>query len=445
MSLKVWLPLDGSLENQGASAYQAVGTDLTVDNSGKVGKCYSFNGTSSKIVIANFSIGNNWSYGAWVYSPTSSRGWEGIIILNNNGGDADMQLGFYTYPTGNRIQNTANGQYNSTISMTYGQWNHLFATFDGSNLKTYINGVLVNTKTITNSQLVRANLTIGARCRGSSYDCFFSGKINDVRIYDHCLSAAEVREISQGLILHYKLDDMSRGIQDSSGYNHNGTIIGTATLTSSPRYSFGIAMNNTSTANRIDAISLPSEVQTISLWVKGNKATSQVYFADKNSGLEFGTYSSLGVTNLTSKPLYNLDNFITNEWNHIVVIKDSTNNKLYVNGIAATTSSSNDYYTHNGGLYLFNRNVNNNYACNGAISDFRAYVTTLDADAIHQLYEVGAKIDNKQNLHTFELIENQSSIKVTKRGQVKCDDLTEATTTKFYKSKDINTNNLIEL
>ena len=119
MGLLVWLPLTGNLENQGVSAYQAVGTDLTVDNSGKIGKCYSFNGTSSKITIANFSIGNNWSYGAWIYSPTSSRGWEGVIILNTSGGDADMLLGFYTHPTCNNIQSTAYGQYNSGISMTY--------------------------------------------------------------------------------------------------------------------------------------------------------------------------------------------------------------------------------------------------------------------------------------------------------------------------------------
>lgn len=139
-----------------------------------------------------------------------------------------MQLGFYTYPTGNRIQSTANGQYNSGISMTYGQWNHLFATFDGSSLKTYINGTLVNTKAITNAQLVRANLTIGARCRGSSYDCFFSGKINDVRIYDHCLSAAEVHEISQGLVLHYKLDGGINGNENFILASHKITSGGDA-------------------------------------------------------------------------------------------------------------------------------------------------------------------------------------------------------------------------
>lgn len=39
-------------------------------------------------------------------------------------------------------------------------------------------------------------------------------------------------------MLHYKLDDITNGIIDSSGYGHNGTITGTLALSSdTPRYS----------------------------------------------------------------------------------------------------------------------------------------------------------------------------------------------------------------
>ena len=235
MSLVVWLPLDGDLRNLGISNVEVTNNGAIVDNSGKIGKCYSFDGTDDKIIISNFSIENTWSYGFWIYSAISNRGWESVLALNTNGGDSDYQLGMYTFPTGNRIQNTANGQYNSHITFTYGQWNHFLGTFDGSLLKTYLNGVLVDTKTITNNLLNRTNLTIGARCRGNHYDCYFQGKLNDVRIYDHCLSAAEVHEIAQGLVLHYKLDGNGFGNR-----NYLKTIISSGLQVQDCNYNYDI-------------------------------------------------------------------------------------------------------------------------------------------------------------------------------------------------------------
>jgi hypothetical protein len=35
--------------------------------------------------------------------------------------------------------------------------------------------------------------------------------MNDFRLYDHTLSAAEAAEIAKGLILHYKLDNNGLG------------------------------------------------------------------------------------------------------------------------------------------------------------------------------------------------------------------------------------------
>ena len=214
MSLQVWLPLNGNLNNQGLNGeLNVINSNVTFDNNGKIGKCANFNGTNSRISINNFSIGNNWSYGCWFYSTSTDRNWESIILLNNNGSDADTQLGFYIHTTQKRMQSTANGQYNSQIPYNYqNKWTHVFATFDGNILTTYINGIVVNTKTITASLLSRNNLVIGARSNSASggavgASSYFLGKINDVRIYDHCLSSKEVEEISKGLVLHYKLDN----------------------------------------------------------------------------------------------------------------------------------------------------------------------------------------------------------------------------------------------
>ena len=47
MALKIWLPLNGNLENKGISdgTVAFVGSP-TVNNTGKIGKCYTLNGSN---------------------------------------------------------------------------------------------------------------------------------------------------------------------------------------------------------------------------------------------------------------------------------------------------------------------------------------------------------------------------------------------------------------
>ena len=47
MSLRVWLPLNGNLNNYGISDITVTNNGATVDNNGKIGKCYKFDGTSA--------------------------------------------------------------------------------------------------------------------------------------------------------------------------------------------------------------------------------------------------------------------------------------------------------------------------------------------------------------------------------------------------------------
>ena len=47
MSLKVWLPLIDNLNNQGTDTVNIQNNGATVNSSGKLGSCYSFNGSSN--------------------------------------------------------------------------------------------------------------------------------------------------------------------------------------------------------------------------------------------------------------------------------------------------------------------------------------------------------------------------------------------------------------
>ena len=78
-----------------------------------------------------------------------------------------------------------------------GEWHHYAFVINNGQSYGYYDGVL----SVTSSETVTLD-TLGKIRIGEGANIY----LNDVRIYDHCLSTKEVKEISQGLVLHYKLD-----------------------------------------------------------------------------------------------------------------------------------------------------------------------------------------------------------------------------------------------
>src|SRR5574344_1089372 len=61
MSLKIWLPLNGNLENLGmADATFSATNNPTIVNDGKIGKCYQFDGSTTyqRIYCSTYSNTN---------------------------------------------------------------------------------------------------------------------------------------------------------------------------------------------------------------------------------------------------------------------------------------------------------------------------------------------------------------------------------------------------
>ena len=117
--------------------------------------------------------------GASIAEYSDSRHWMQGYALYLYGGSVYFGLGNGT---------TYFRSASSTVSA--GSWVHLVGVFDGNNAYLYINGALVSTQNGVSVTYNATNtFTIG---HGSGNASFVNGSIDDVRVYNRALSAADV-------------------------------------------------------------------------------------------------------------------------------------------------------------------------------------------------------------------------------------------------------------
>ena len=218
MALRIWLPLNGTLENLGCSDVIVENHGATVDTDGKIGSCYSFDGSNDYILGLPAVLNNDteeWSFTCWFKPEISHTG----CIFSNRTATNEKGIAIFYYGSKMYIDDGARWQFTPSITIEVGQWNNIAVTRNTSEKKFYVNGVFSNSTTTVGTP-TSANATafaIGMSQSGSTSvsNNQLNGKLNDVRVYDHCLSAAEVHEISQGLVLHYKLNGTHSGVGEN--------------------------------------------------------------------------------------------------------------------------------------------------------------------------------------------------------------------------------------
>lgn len=220
MGLQVWLPLNGSLKNQGLSNVTVINNSTTINNNGKIGQCYSFDKSipsylkiDNPITSAEYGI----TFTFWIKIVANASGNNQIIHIGNGAGWNNNRCTCFIRSSTSQIvfccgdgtdtSASHSTQYNCISSaINLNTWVHITCIYFNKNLKIYINGIQDKSydTTIIPSFTNVDYIGIGA-APNASEPC--SCMLNDVRIYDHRLSNKEVEEISKGLVLHYKLDD----------------------------------------------------------------------------------------------------------------------------------------------------------------------------------------------------------------------------------------------
>lgn len=216
MSLRVWLPLNGDTNNYGLDDLTVTNNGATVNQYGKIGKCYYFNGSSQYLKIQKNQsfFSNEFSFCVWIYTTRNNSVYQGIGCCRKLTGAV---FTLFLSPEGKmRIDLGTNSdeQWVSNYYYPVNTWFHVCVVFKNNKAKYYINGIeRQERENLTNISYSWGQIfTFGcSHVNNSTYANYLYGKLNDIRFYDHALSIKEIKEISKALVIHYPLDNFDLG------------------------------------------------------------------------------------------------------------------------------------------------------------------------------------------------------------------------------------------
>lgn len=169
-------------------------TNGPVFNSGKAGSI-EFDAANDFILLpgaSSLSV-NYHTISSWNYSSNYNQ--YGFLFEKTTNGSVNTQYSLFLHPNTIYYRTYGLSWVNVTLSatnLTNNAWNNITVTYDGSNKKIYINGVLKITSAVTGTvtQNTTGTSIIGAYGTGQAY--FFNGKIAQTAIYNKALTADEI-------------------------------------------------------------------------------------------------------------------------------------------------------------------------------------------------------------------------------------------------------------
>ncbi len=425
MSLILHLPLNKDLRNIGLSKINLTNNGATLSDNGVFDKCYSFNGSSYISIIKPNINETSITVCLWMFVASIPSACQYLFSLNTSSGFADNSVALAF--DGGKFNFVIGGAYTDSYysGIVANQWNHIALTYDGSVMNAYVNGQIV--LTLNRTQFTRTKLTIGARYNGSGYQYFLNGRLNDVRIYDHCLTESDIQKIYEGkfsnIVLSFPLNKDFRNI---GLVNAKTSKLGNASIIEDQNFGGCLqAGNGTQITNGVSCNTnlldeLSEQKFSCSVWVKpkGNHVHyNGTFFSSgdwNNKSWAFGVNSANTQVDMFG-PRYNTYvscNVPVNEWTNLISVYNNRQAKLYKNGQYVTSYTFPSSYvfssdttwcaigreTYAGGYFSFN----------GNIADLRVYNLLLTEKDIQRIYQNEEIIILPSEYEKLEYIESNT-------------------------------------
>lgn len=182
----------GTIQDTSGHSNNGTSSNITYGINGKYNSAVGCNGISSNISISNnasLQLTNEMTMEAWVYTTTNKSAkifqkgdWDGFGLYQDSWNGWSFAVNF-------QAGGGANVKWTNGIP-TANRWYHLVGTYDGANLRLYVDGQLTGTNTGNGPIRVTTRpISLGS---DNGNQKFFSGGIDEAALYNRVLSAQEV-------------------------------------------------------------------------------------------------------------------------------------------------------------------------------------------------------------------------------------------------------------
>lgn len=229
MSLIAHYKLDGLAASIGQDLTYFNNSGKLVPADGKFGTAYQRMGLNDGAdyfgTTEDIHLSSSFTMSCWAYVTSAETSANGLVTnhdyTTNTGAGINVK---YISPTDFRISCSTGTGTSRTYDSYYGtsnikdRWSHLLLRFDAStnNLSLWVNGVEEFSMTYV-MKCLPDKLQLFKWSTSYDVNAHRPGAIiDDVRIYDHALSEREVRDLSQGLVLHYTFDQFQEPTENKA-------------------------------------------------------------------------------------------------------------------------------------------------------------------------------------------------------------------------------------
>ena len=187
-------------EGTGTTVYDSSGngnngtiTNATWTTSGKYGDALVFNGTNALVTIpdaASLHLTTGMTLEAWVDPSTVTSAWRDVIYKGNDDYWLEATSTKSKFPAAGATVGTSDVATYGTAALKASTWAFLTETYNGSTLSLYVNGTQVLSLAEAGNIATSTDpLQIGG---DSIYGQYFKGTIDEVRVYNGALTAAQI-------------------------------------------------------------------------------------------------------------------------------------------------------------------------------------------------------------------------------------------------------------